>query len=535
MKRTSMKKIKKIIQLGENDQLSFRDISRAVNISRPVVTKYLTIFRSSGLTYDEIKNFSDEYIYELITGNRKDERYNDDRYAVLSSKFEYLLKESKRKHVTLQKLWEEYIEENPDGYSRSQFFEHFARWRKSCEITMHLEHKAGDKAFVDFTGKKLYLTDKETEKKIPVETFVSILPASNYTYVCATQSQKTDDWIKGTEEAFWYFGGTTTAITPDCFKSAVKKYNRYDPEANPVYSQFADHYGTVILPARPLHPKDKALVENAVKIVYSWIYASLRNEVFYTLEELNRAISEQLEKYNTKKMQASGLSRRELFEKIEKNCLNDLPITLFERKEYSKAVIQSNYHVRLRADKRYYSVPFRYYEESHRGKKTIKADIYYTRESVEIYYGSERIAIHKRASSGSKYITKPEHMPEKHRRYLQRWNPEKIISLAKTKGSSVAELVEKLISRHKHPEQSYNTCRGIIFLSRTYGMDRLDKACKKALYLGYCSYKAVSDILRHNQEEMEIQPELFSDLLPQHMNVRGKEYFKERLKEATDE
>ena len=148
MKRTSMKKIKKIIQLGENGQLSFREISRAVNISRPVVTKYLTIFKSSGLTYDEIKDFSDEYIYELISGNRRDKRYNDERYAVLSSKFEYLLKESKRKHVTLQKLWEEYIEENPDGYSRSQFFEHFTRWKKSCELTMHLEHKAGDKGII---------------------------------------------------------------------------------------------------------------------------------------------------------------------------------------------------------------------------------------------------------------------------------------------------------------------------------------------------------------------------------------------------
>jgi transposase len=535
MKRTSMKKIKEVIRLKENGELSLRQISGAVNLSRPVVTKYLTIFKSSGLTYDEIKDFKDEEIYKLIIENPEGKRDNNDRYAVLSSKFEYLLKESKRKHMTLQKLWEEYIEENPDGYSRSQFFEHFARWRKSCELTMHLEHKAGDKMFVDFTGKKLYLTDRTTGKKIPADTFVAILPASHYTYVCATQSQKTDDWIQGTEEAFWYYGGATTAVTPDCYKSAVKKHNRFDPEINPVYSQFADHYDTVILPARPIHPKDKALVENAVKIVYSWIYASLRNEVFYTLQELNNAISNQLEKYNAKKMQTSGISRRELFEKIEENSLKDLPIALFERKEYSKATIQLNYHVRLRADKRYYSVPFRYYEESHRGKQPVKADIYYTRDNVEIYYCSERIAVHKRAFSGPKYITKPEHMPEKHRWYLERWNPEKIISLAKTKGPSVAVLVEKLINKHKHPEQSYNTCRGIIFLSRNYGMARLDKACRKALYLGYCSYNAVSDILKNNLEEMEVQPELFSDLLPEHANVRGKEYFKERLKEAAGE
>jgi transposase len=535
MKRASMKKIKEVIRLGENGELSLRQIAGAVHLSRPVVTKYLTVFKYSGLTYDEIKGFKDDEIVELFFNKPDEKKDNNERYAVLSSMFDYLLKESKRKHVTLQKLWEEYLEEHPDGYSRSQFFEHFARWRKSCELTMHIEHKAGDKIFVDFTGKKLYMTDRETGKKVPVETFVAILPASHYTYVCGTRSQKTDDWIKGTEEAFWYFGGTTTAITPDCYKSAVKKYRRYDPEINPVYSQFADHYDTVVLPARPLHPKDKALVENAVKLVYSWIYASLRNEVFYTLQELNSAIHNQLEKYNAKKMQTTGISRREMFEKIEKHCLKDLPLALFERKEHARASIQSNYHLLLRADKRYYSVPYRYYEESHRNKKPVKADIYYSRDSVEIHYCAERIAVHKRVFSGSKYITNPAHMPEKHRRYLERWNPEKIINLAKMKGPSVAVLIEKLINTHKHPEQSYNTCRGIIFLSRSYGMQRLDKACRKALYLGYCSYNAVYDILKNNREEMEIQPELFIHLLPDHVNVRGKEYFKKRLKEMRGE
>lgn len=535
MKRTSMKKIKEVIRLGDNGQFSLRQIASAVHLSRPVVTKYLTVFKSTGLTYDEIKEFNDTEIEELIFTKHGESRDNNSRYAVLSDKFEYFLIELKRPHVTLQKLWEEYIEEQPDGYSRSQFFEHFYRWRKSSELTMHIEHKSGDRMFVDFTGKKLYLTDRETGTKIAVETFVAILPACQYTYVCATKSQKTEDWIKGTEEAFWYFGGTTTAITPDCYRSAVKKFNRYDPEINPAYSQFAEHYDAVILPARPRHPKDKALVENAVKIVYSRIYASLRNEVFYTLEELNRAIQIQLEKYNAKKMQTTSISRREMFEKLEKHCLKDLPLTLFERKEHAKALIQSNYHVLLRGDKRYYSVPYRYYAESRQNKNPVKSDIYFTQDTVEVHYSNKRIAIHKRVFAGPKYITNLDHMPEKHRRYLERWNPDKIITLAKTKGPSVAVLIEKLINKHKHPEQSYNTCRGIIFLSRNYGMQRLDKACLKALHLGYYSYKAVSDILKNNREAMEEEPDLFSELLPDHENVRGKEYFKKRLKEMTNE
>ena len=530
MKRTNMKKIKEIIRLSICTGLSLRQISGAIKVSRPVVTKYLTVFKSSGFTYNEIKNLNDDQVFELFFDNA--EKGTNDRYAFLASKFEYLFHELKRKHVTLQKLWEEYIEENPNGYCRSQFFEHYYRWRKSSELTMHIEHKAGDKMFVDFTGKKLHLTDKVTGIKNPVDTFVAILPASQYTFVCVTKTQKTEDWIKGSEEAFWYFGGTTKAITPDCYKSAVKRPDRYDPDINPEYSHFAEHYNTVILPARPIHPKDKALVENAVKIVYHWIYASLRNKVFYTLGELNKSILIQLEKYNAKKMQSTQISRLELFKRTEEKSLNNLPISLYEHKKCYKATIQSNYHVLLSEDKRYYSIPHRYYSESIvNNRKKIKAELYYTRENIEIYFKNERIAVHRRDYSMKKYITNPEHMPEKHQRYLERWNPEKMIALAKTKGTSVAVFVEKLIDKHIHPEQSYNTCRGIIFLSRNYGMSRLNKACKKALYLGYISYKAVNEILKNNQEEMEEQPDLFSDIFPQHSNVRGKNYFKDKLKE----
>lgn len=532
MKRTSMKKIKEVIKLGTKTDLSIRKIALAVNLSRPIVNKYLAVFHGSGLTYEEIKDWNDDTISELFFNKKPHQNDNNQRYAILSSKFEYISKELKRKHVTLQKLWEEYIEENPNGYSRTRFFDHFSRWRKANELTMHIDHKAGDKMFVDFTGKKLYLTNKETGKKNSVDTFVAILPATHYTFVCATENQKTENWIKGSEEAFWYFGGTTTAITPDCYKSAVKRPDRYDPEINPEYSRFAEHYDTVILPARPFHPKDKALVENAVKIVYHWIYASLRNRDFYTLGELNNAILLELEKYNAKKMQLSKLSRFELFEKSEKNTLKSLPLSLYEHKRISKATIQSNYHVLLSEDKHYYSVPYRYYSESiMRNGKKIKAELHYTNDSIEIFFKNKRIAVHKRSKSDNLYITNPNHMPEKHRRYLERWNPERIIALAKTKGQYVSEFVEKIIEKHKHPEQSYKTCNGIIFLSKNYGAIRLNKACQKALSLRYFSYRAVKEMLANNREEMEEQQDLFTHILPDHNNIRGKNYYQQILKE----
>ncbi len=429
------------------------------------------------------------------------------------------------------KLWEEYIAENPDGYSRSQFSYHFQVWRRSCDLVMHIEHKAGDKMFVDFAGKKLFITDKITGEKHEVETFVAILPASHYTFVYATENQKSCNWVKATEEALWYFEGTPCAIVPDCCKSAVTRASKYEPDINPEYARFAEHYNTAIIPARPMHPDDKALVENAIKIVYSWIYASLRNEVFYSIPELNHAILTQLEKYNAKKMQVSGISRLELFNNIEKSTLGSLPLSFYEPKTPSKATIQTNYHVLLSEDKHYYSVPYGYYTKTLHENKKIKAELLYTDETVEIYYKNERIAVHKRDKTRNGYTTKPEHMPESHRAYLERWNPERIIGLAKSKGEEVALLIEKIMTNHKHPEQSYNTCRGIIFLSKTYGNERLNKASKKALYFGRYSYKAVREILINNREDFEEEPDLF-ECLPEHSNIRGAKYYSEILKEV---
>lgn len=528
MKRISMKKIREIIRLLTTTDLSLRKISRAVNVSRPAITEYIDKFNKSGLLFEEIEKLNDDSLESVI--KKKNNNLNE-RYLQLSSKLGYYAQELKKPYVTIQKLWEEYITEHPDGYSRSQFSYYFQIWRKASELTMHIEHKCGDKMFVDFAGKKLFITDRTTGERKEVETFVAILPASHYTFVCVTENQKTLNWIKGTEEALWYFEGVPRAIVPDCYKSAVTRHCRYEPDINPEYARFAEHYNTAIIPARPMHPDDKALVENAVKIVYSWIYAALRNEVFYSISELNHAILIELEKYNAKKMQVSGLSRLDLFNNTEKNTLANLPLSFYEPKLAAKATIQSCYHVLLSEDKHYYSVPYIYYTKSLQDKK-IKAELLYTEDSVEIYYKNERIALHKRDKTRNGYTTQALHMPEAHRAYLERWNPEKIISLAKSKGEDVAELIEKILENHKHPEQSYNSCKGIVFLSKTFGNERLNKACRKAMYFGRHSYKAVQEILANKREEFEETPDLFESVIQEHSNIRGKEYYSQKLKEV---
>ena len=271
--RTSMNKIRDIIRLHEEGELSNRDIARVMAISRPTVSQYLTDYRSSNLSYNQIAQMSDDDLLQALEGAKKG---SSERYQMLLERFEYFVQELKKTGVTLDLLWQEYKREHPSGYNRTQFCHHFKVWRDTSELTMHIEHKAGEKMYVDYPGKKLTVYDRATGVGREVEMMVAILGASQLTYAEATESQKKEDWIKANEHALRYFGGVTKAIVPDCLKSAVEKADKYEPDINPEYADFARHYNTVILPARPHSPKDKALVENAVKIIYRRVFAPLR-------------------------------------------------------------------------------------------------------------------------------------------------------------------------------------------------------------------------------------------------------------------
>ena len=303
-KRVSMQKIREIIRLNEEAGLSYRKIAQALKISRPVVSQYIADFKANGLKYTDIKDISDTELLELLEKRKKE---SQERYKKLSKYFEYFIQELKRTGVNRHVLWEEYRKEHPEGYSYSRFCYHFQVWKNASEVTMHIDHKAGDKAFIDFAGKKLSIIDRETGEVKDEEVFVSILGASQYTYVEAVESQKKEDWIKVNENALLYFEGVPAALVPDCLKSGVTNGNKYEPDINPEYADFARHYGTVILPARPNSAKDKALVENAVNLVYTRIYAPLRNRSFYSLEELNKAMRELLEKHNTKYIRSATI------------------------------------------------------------------------------------------------------------------------------------------------------------------------------------------------------------------------------------
>ena len=511
-KRIKVKKIREILRFKETSDMSDRKIARALNISRPVVAQYVSDFRATGLSYQDIKEMPDSQFLALFEKQRSKK---SSKYEEISELFPYFVTELKRTGVTLMLLWKEYQRKYPDGYSYSQFCYHFQVWRNASKVTMHIEHKAGDKMFVDYAGDKLTIVNRRTGKEMSVEVFVAILGASQLTYVEASMSQKLEDWIQSNQRAFIYFGGVSQAIVPDNLKSGVTKISRYEPGINLMFDDFAEHYGTVILPARVARPKDKALVENAVALVYQRIYAPLRNRTFSSLSELNKAISELLDQHNTKPFQRLRISRRQLFEKIEKSVLKLLPKERYTIKQSKELTVQFNYHIELREDRHYYSVPWQL-----KGKRV---RVVYDDRNVAIYYDNVRIVQHRRDRSPNGYATLHTHMPPQHRFYAQ-WSPERFIKWAQSIGDDVAELIRIVLKKRKHPEQAFKSCMGILNLVNRYEPDRLNRACGRGLEFGFYSYKRIKSILDKGLEEEPVA-ESRELTVSSHENIRGSQYY----------
>jgi len=376
-----------------------------------------------------------------------------------------------------------------------------------------MDHKVGDKMFVDFTGKTLEIVDQQTGEIRDVEVFVAVLGASQYTYVEAVATQKKHDWIKVNQNAFLYFGGVPQAVVPDCLKSAVQKANKYEPDINPEYADFARHYQTTILPARPNCARDKALVEGTVRIIYTRIFAQIRNRIFHSLEELNLAIWQELEKHNQKPMQRLKISRKELFHEMEKASLKPLPAEKYVIRNFKSLKAQFNYHVYLSEDKHHYSVPYRY-----RGKQV---RVIYTHSIIEIFYKNRRIAFHKRSRIPNGYTTIKEHMPS-HHQAVSDWNPQRLINWARNIGEHVETVVSHILESRQHPEQGYKVCLGILSLAKKFDNQRLNKACARAIDFHQYSYKGIKNILENRLEDYQLDS--FKPL-PTHSNIRGNQYY----------
>ncbi len=510
-KGLEMIQIKQIIRLY-NEGKSYREITDLLGFSRKAVTKYVLLYKSTGLSYEAIKQMSEEEVSVVMATQEKP---NVNRLAILQCLFTTIEHELKRVGVTKQTVWSEYKVEHPDGYNFTQFCFHYNQWVKPSEVTMHFEHKVGDKMFVDFAGSKLKFIDRITGETHEAEVFVAILGASQLTYVEAVQSQKKEDFIAVVENALHYFGGVPAAIVPDNLKSAVTHPGKYEPELNRSFADFGLHYETTILPARSRKPRDKALVENAVKNIYTRIYAPLRNRTFFSIYELNTAIQEELVKHNNHPFQNKEYSRRELFTQIEEQVLKPLPLLKYEVKNYYVATVYKNSYIWLGCDKHYYSVPFRYI-----GKKV---KIEYTRSSVAVYLHHERIAYHTRVPGKYGYTTISEHLPS-HHRFVSDWSPEKFLGWAQTVGQETEKVISIILESKTHPEQAYKSCIGILSYGKKVGYERLNLACRRADQYGSYSYMTIKNILAGNYESLSSEEQVPYQL-PLHENIRGAAYY----------
>jgi transposase len=516
-RRTGVNKIRDIIRYGQTTDLSERQIARALGISRTVVARTLQTFRASGLQYSAVEQLPDSELQQnLERGNTPQEGA---RYKEVAAGFPEMVVELKKKGVTLQWLWERYIHEHPQGYQYSQYCLHFHRWRRSEEVSMHIEYMGGEAMLVDWAGDKLQVINGLTGQNWALDQFVAILGASELTYVEARESQEEAQWIRANEGAFRYFGGVTSALIPDNLKTAVIRSDPYEPGLNPVFEDFAHHYGVVIMPTRVRRPRDKALVEGAVRLVYQRISARLRGQVFHSLVQVNAAIRELLEEHNRRPFSRLPYSRRQLFERVEMAALRPLPAEPFALKTTIEATVAINYHVELRQDRHYYSVP----HPLRRRDPPTRVKLVYDDRVVAIYWDNVRVAQHRRDRTPNGYTTLAEHMPSNHRWYAE-WSAEKFLSWAATMGPQTAELIARVLSAAVYPPQAFRSCLGILSLAKRHGSGRLNKACGKALHVGTQSYTRIKNMLALGLEE-ESQPRLDLGALPEHENVRGSGYY----------
>lgn len=506
-----MSQVKQILRMRESGK-GIKTIARSLRISKNTVKEYLSKVEISRMPVKELLKLEDPILEKrLLSGNPS---YKDERYERLKNQLKYYTKELKRVGVNRKVLYEEYRKGNTDPYSYSQFCYHLQQYRKSSKPTMVLEHQPGDKLYMDFAGKKLSYINRDTGEIIEVQVFVACLPYSDYGFAMAVPSQKIEDFLYALGCCLNLLGGVAHTLVPDNLKSAVIKANRYEPDINRALEDFANHYNTTVTPARPLHPQDKALVENQVKMVYSRVYAKIRNRQFFDLASLNQAISENMKLHNQTRMQQKDYCREEKFLADEKEHLLELPAEPFEIKYYREHKVAKNNHIYLGQDKHYYSVPYTYIGE--------KTKVIYTRSLVKIYCKGKQIAVHSREFKKGGYTTKKEHLCSHHQFYKDR-SPSYYLGRANAHSEALYQYLNALFKQDKYPEQLYKTCDGILSLSRKTDRNNFIKACAIALEHHNYSYQFLKHLLENKMTEC--RTEQITKPLPDHQNIRGSEAY----------
>ena len=504
-----MRKIRELLRMKLEMGLPHRSIARACGLGAGTVSEYVRRAGEKGLSWPLPEGLDDQELEALLYPRRP---------AALGARalpdFAYVHEELKRSGVTLMLLWTEYRETHPGGYGYSRYCERYGRWLRKLKPSLRQQHRAGEKTFMDFSGKKPSIVNPRTGELEEVELFVAVLGASSYVYAEATADQSLGSWVSAHVRMVEYFGGSSELWVPDNLKSGVSWADRYEPEINRTYAELAQHYGAAVVPARVGKAKDKAKVEVSVLIVQRWILARLRNRTFFSLAELNAAIWGLLEEVNARVMKRLGVSRRELFARLDRPALGPLPAERYEIAEWKRCRVNIDYHVE--ADSNFYSVPYPLVQEDVEARLTASV--------VEVYFKGQRVASHERLYGRGLYATRREHMPRSHREYLE-WTPSRLIGWAEKTGPATAQLVGEILARREHPEQGYRSCLGILRLGKSYEAQRLEAACARATQLGSYSYRTVKNILSSGLDRVRLEGVSREAEVTPHENIRGAGYY----------
>jgi transposase len=511
MERLAMSKTREILRLRWALSRSVREVSRAAGVSAGAVSKTESRAKRAGLDWTAVEAFNDEQLERRLYGGPKHTR-GPSRPTPDPMRMH---EELRRTGVTLELLHLEYLREHPDGYRYTAFCDAYRSWLGKRGLVMRQQHKAGEKIFVDYSGKRPSIVDPATGAVIDVELFVAVLGASNLTYAGATRTQKIADFVRSHVRTFEYFGGVSKITVPDQLRSAVRVPCRYEPTISRAYAELGRHYGTAIVPARPGKPRDKAKVEVAVQVAQRWILARLRNETFFSLETLNARIGELLEDLNDRPMKKlGGVSRRELFERVERAALLPLPVERFEVSEWKRAMVNIDYHVQL--DDHLYSAPYTLVREE------IEARM--TSTSVEIFHRGERVAAHARSHARFRFTTDVAHMPEAHRVHFQ--GADAVIAWGTTVGPMTAAMVRRILDANPVREHGWRSAKGLQRLAKKYGDARVEAACEHAMHFGARTYKPIERLLKLGREQLApADPTTTTTSTITHENVRGPGYY----------
>jgi transposase len=508
--RLSMRQVHEVLRLKWAVGLSDRQIARSLGLSRPTIASYVQRAQLAGLSWPLPDGLDDATLEQRLFPPPPAKG----PLTLPAPDWATVHRELKRKGVTLFLLWQEYKVATPEGFQYSWFCQAYRSWASKLNLVMRQSHRAGEKLFVDYAGQSIPVVHGRTGEVHEAALFIAVLGASNYTYVEATWTQSLPDWIGSHVRTLTALGGVPDIVVPDNLKAAVTRAHRYEPALNRTYADLAHHYGFAVIPARAAKPRDKAKVEVGVQVVERWIVARLRHHTFFALAEVNAALPPLLLALNARPFKKLPGSRRSLFEILDRPALQPLPAQPYDYAEWKRARVNIDYHVE--GDGHYYSVPYALVKQ--------QLEVRVSARVVELFHKGTRVASHVRSRLKGRHSTVAAHMPTAHRHYVE-WTPQRLIRWAADSGAATAQLVATMLASRPHPQQGFRSCLGIMRLGKSYGAERLEAACRRALTIGACSYKSIESILKNGLDRAPLPASPPTPAPLRHAHIRGPEYY----------